>query len=88
MKFRYKPLKRSRHFVEWTSATTDHEGEAFEAWWRMLDAVDFSIHYHVFTPTTLSEFLHETRRRLGLSFEIREFEELHEETLFVLENTG
>jgi hypothetical protein len=38
-----------------------------------LDALDYSIHFHVWTPLDVLELLAESRRRLGLPLDVREF---------------
>jgi SAM-dependent methyltransferase len=76
---------RREHYQDFSSRVNGRSGEEHEAWWRMLDALDFSIHFHVWTPWDVLELVTETRKRLGLSLDLREFVAHGNECVVILE---
>lgn len=64
---------RQDHYREWSEKVLFKTGAEHEAVWRMLDALDYSIHFHVWTPDDVLELVAELRRRLALPLDVREF---------------
>lgn len=64
---------RQVHYQDWSTKVSNREGLEHDAWWRMLDALDYSIHYHVWEPRDVLEMVLDVNRRLQLGLEILEF---------------
>ncbi len=78
---------REAHLRDYTEKVSKKTGFEFEAGWRMLDAGNISIHYHVWTPMDVLEIFLELRKRMELSFDIREFSTLPGECVVIVEKT-
>ena len=76
---------RAAHYREWATLVNERTGDDFEAWWRLLDAVDFSIHFHVWRPVDVLELLLDVRGRLNLPLDVREFVQHANECVAILE---
>jgi predicted SAM-dependent methyltransferase len=76
---------RREHYQDFSSRVNGRSGAEHEAWWRMLDALDFSIHFHVWTPWDVLELVTETRKRLALPLDLREFVAHGNECVVILE---
>jgi len=74
---------RADHYREWSAKVNGRKGEEHEAWWRLLDALSYSIHFHVWAPDDLLEILLEMRRRSALSLSVQEFVVHGEECILV-----
>src|SRR5207247_5221895 len=57
---------RMPHYVEFVRSWERLDGEAAMARARELEARDYSIHFHVWTPDTFAELLVHCQRQLGL----------------------
>ena len=75
---------RREHYRDYTRHVLGLSGEEYEACWRLLDAVDHSIHFHVWTSDGVLELLLGAQRDLGLPFGIREFVAHGNEGVFIL----
>ena len=64
---------RRAHYQDWSIKVNERTGEEHEAWWRLLDALDYSIHFHVWTPWDVLELISSVRRRLALALDIVAF---------------
>jgi predicted SAM-dependent methyltransferase len=70
---------RREHFVDWVVNVEQHqpwwqdEKPELEARVERLMRMDYSIHYHVWQPTTFLEYLAAVRRQLGIVFEVLDF---------------
>ena len=85
-------LSREEHFREFvTLANVDvlgrhgwkTESERDELVSRMM-GIDFSIHYHVWTPDGMIELVTRARKELGLCFDILQFLQSGDEGIFIL----
>ncbi len=76
---------RRAHYQDWSLKISQRTGAEHEAWWRLLDALDFSIHFHVWTPWDVIELVSETRARLALPLDLREFVSHSNECVVILE---
>jgi SAM-dependent methyltransferase len=76
---------RQGHFQEWSAKVNHRTGAEHEAWWRMLDALDYSIHFHVWAPWDMLDFLAQARRRLEFPMGLREVVVHSNECVIVLE---
>jgi SAM-dependent methyltransferase len=77
---------RRGHFVE---TARDTEGSAdVDARVEELLELDYSIHFHVWTPARFRELLEHVRTELGFPFELRAFRESRAEFVAVLARTG
>lgn len=83
-------ISRSEHFVEWARLVEPEFGQRYEtedavqARARELDAMDYSIHFHVWEPRDVWEMLRYSIDQLALPVTIEHFTELPEEILFIL----
>jgi predicted SAM-dependent methyltransferase len=75
---------RQKHYQEWSTHVNKRTGFEFEAWWRLLDAGDYSIHFHVWESWGLFELFLSIREQLHLDFEIKEYAALPGESAFIL----
>lgn len=75
---------RPGHFREWAVHLSDHEGDALEAYWRLLDGLGYSIHYHVWESEDVLALFEDVRRQLDLRFEIVEFTQQLNECALIL----
>jgi len=81
---------RRSHYLEWVRDVEPEFGQCFgsedemQARADMLDQMNYSIHFHVWEPDDVWEFLHYAVERLKLRASIEFFGELPEEILFVL----
>jgi SAM-dependent methyltransferase len=75
---------RVSHYQEWARHVEHLSGAQFEAKWRLLCAVDYSIHFHVWTPKELLELLVELPQRVDVAFELTEYLLLPGECVFIL----
>jgi predicted SAM-dependent methyltransferase len=73
------------HYLDWSKNMTEHVGDALEAWWRACDAINASIHFHVWPPADVTELFLDVRRQLSLSFDVLRFQQLHHECALVLQ---
>jgi SAM-dependent methyltransferase len=64
---------RQEHYREWSRSVRGLTGLEHEAYWRLLDALEYSIHFHVWTPADVLEIVAELRHRLALPMDIQEF---------------
>ncbi len=76
---------RREHYQDWSRNVNGRSGAEHEAWWRLLDALDFSIHFHVWTSWDLLELVSETRKRLGLPLDLKELVAYGNECVVILE---
>lgn len=79
---------REEHYRDWALHVNGRTGADLESWWRLLDAVDYSIHFHVWRPMDVLELLLDVGRRLGLAIDVREFVQHAEECVAIVERTG
>jgi SAM-dependent methyltransferase len=79
---------RRTHFEEWARHVafrgTDAADEQVLAEADRLDALDYSIHFHVWTPDALAELLVHLRTELGLPIELEAMERNGHEFIVVL----
>lgn len=78
---------RSGHYIEWSNIINRKTGIEHEAWWRFLEVVEYSIHFHVWSEWEMLEMFLKTRTILGKQFDIREFCMNISECIFILEKT-
>jgi predicted SAM-dependent methyltransferase len=76
---------RRDHYRDWSLKVNGRSGPEHEAWWRLLDALDYSIHFHVWTPWDVLELFSGVRSRLGLQLDVREFVVHNNECVLILE---
>jgi hypothetical protein len=75
---------RSEHFLEWAVAV---EG-ADAARAKELSDLDYSVHFHVWTPEAFLAFLGHCNGELGLPFELAAYEPNDFEFIVVLRRTA
>jgi len=74
---------REEHYRDWSLHVNGRSGTEHEAWWRLLDALDYRIHFHVWTPDDVRFLFAELQRRVGLPLGLQEFSEHSDECLLV-----
>jgi SAM-dependent methyltransferase len=75
---------RSGHFDEWARLVDGLSGEAAEAEARRLEAMDYSIHFHVWRPETFLELVLHCRGAAGLPLEVEALQRNGHEFVVVL----
>jgi SAM-dependent methyltransferase len=75
---------RREHFVDHVRAWEGLDEAAAQARGAELDAEDYSIHFHVWTPGTFAELLVHARRALGLPLEIEALQPVRHEFIVIL----
>lgn len=81
-------VSRSEHYQECSQIIDHKEGIEHQAWWRFLEAVEYSIHFHVWTQWDMLEMLSGARKELGLLFNIKEFCAQGNECIFIIEKVN
>ena len=82
-------LSRAGHFREWARYVDGlQDDEAVEAQARRLEAVNYSIHFHVWDADTFADFIERAKTYLGGTFEVAEFALNDTEIVAVLERSG
>jgi len=76
---------REAHYQDWSRTVNQRAGDEHEAWWRLLDALDYSIHFHVWDPGDAKELYARCREEFGLPLELRDFVEHADECVAILE---
>src|SRR3954471_20556403 len=79
---------RAQHYREWTSLVLDLPPSKAEAEAERLDAVNDSIHFHVWTPDAFAELLVHCRGEEGLPLEIEAIEPVRHEFIVIVRKTG
>lgn len=77
---------RMGHYREWAKYVD--KAEAVEATAKRLEANDYSIHFHVWTPETFLDFLTGIQARYRLSFEIEVAQTNEQELITILRKTA
>jgi predicted SAM-dependent methyltransferase len=72
------------HFREWVTFVQKLDGEEAEAEYQRLLAIDYSIHYHVWTETEIMELFVGLRQQLGFPFSLELLLRNDEEVITVL----
>jgi SAM-dependent methyltransferase len=75
---------RDDHFLEWSEKVDKYTGEAARQRAESLKAIDYSIHYHVWTKPELLQALDVINQRYSLGFELQCFVNNGEEAIYVL----
>ncbi|MNX34279.1 Methyltransferase domain protein [compost metagenome] len=75
---------RAQHFLEWASFVNGAEGDAAQERARFLEAMDYSIHFHVWDSPSFMSFLSLARDYLDQSFEVEHLERNGEELIAIL----
>ena len=78
---------RQEHYRDFSMKVNQRSGTEHEAWWRLLDALNHAIHFHVWTPHDVLELLVEATNRLELSVELREFVVHANESVSILQRS-
>lgn len=81
---------KRHHFTEWSQVVNKVEEEgASEAEVNHLMAIDYSIHFHVWTQTEIMELLIALKQRLHLQFEVELFyQNEHHEVIVIIRKDG
>ena len=64
---------REAHYQDWSEHVNKRSGVEHEAWWRLLDAIRFRIHFHVWSSAEILDLFHGARHILNLEFELMEY---------------
>jgi SAM-dependent methyltransferase len=79
---------RGEHYREWARLVLDLTDAEAEAEAQRLDALNDSIHFHVWTPDAFAELLVHSRGAEGLPFEIEAIEPVRHEFIVIIRKTG
>jgi len=79
---------RVTHFEEWARHVEKVPEERVAERARELDAMDYSIHFHVFTPASFTDLLVHARREAGIGLEIEGIVPVRHEFIAVLRRTA
>ena len=75
---------RDEHFLEWSEKVDKFSGQAARERAESLKAMDYSIHYHVWTKPELMAALDTINQRYSLGFELQCFVNNGEEGIYIL----
>lgn len=75
----------SEHYQECSKIINRKAGIEHQAWWRFLEALEYSIHFHVWTQWDMLEMLSGARKELRLPFNIKELCAQGNECIFIIE---
>ena len=75
---------RRAHYQDWTEKVSKRLGAEYEAFWRLLDALDYSIHFHVWSPLDFLDALLRARVLMQLPVDIQEFVQHSNECIVIL----
>jgi SAM-dependent methyltransferase len=76
------------HYEEWARLIDKKEGEEAERHARELMEMDYSIHFHVWTPIEALEMITFLKKGMGLDFDVELFCQNVGECIFVLRKNG
>lgn len=75
---------RSQHYQEWSAMVNGKTGIEHDAWWRFLEIVGYSIHFHVWTQKEMLEMFLNIKDLLQIDFDVQESCMNLNEIIFIL----